>query len=81
MATWKCDVQMKFGKFSAHVWKATERPGKPVASDLSTSKNAVQECVDALKKSGFSEGDEVIFRDSAYASLGEVQFVMDRAPY
>lgn len=81
MATWKCDVKMKFGKFSAHVWKATDRPGTAVAEGLSTSKTAVQECIDALRKGGFSEGDEVIFRDTAYGSLSEAQFVMDRAPY
>ncbi len=81
MATWKCDVQMKFGKYSALVWKATERAGKPVAADLASSKLAVQECIDALKKAGFAEGDEVIFRDSAYASLAEAKYVMDRAPY
>ena len=81
MATWKCDIQMKFGKYSALVWKATERPGEPVATDLVSSKIAVQECIDALKKAGFAEGDEVIFRDTAYSSLAEAQFVMDRAPY
>ena len=81
MATWKVDVKMKFGKYSAHVWKASERAGDPVASDLGTAKSAVSECIDALKKAGFSEGDEVIFRDTAYGSLSEARFVMDRAPY
>lgn len=81
MATWKCDVQMKFGKYSAHVWKATDRPGAAIAGDLASSKLAVQECIDALKKGGFGEGDEVIFRDAAYASLSEAKYVMDRAPY
>ena len=81
MATWKCDVKMKCGKYSAHVWKATERPKKAVAEDLISAKIAVQECIDALKKAGFAEGDEVIFRDTAYASLSEAKFVMDRAPY
>lgn len=81
MATWKCDVKMKFGKFSAHVWKATDRPGKAVAENLSTAKSAASQCIDSLKSAGFAEGDEVIFRDSAYNSLAEAQFVMDRAPY
>ncbi len=81
MATWKCEVKMKFGKYSSHVWKATERPGKAVAEDLSDSKAAVSSCIDAIKTAGFGEGDEVIFRDSAYGSLGELRHVMSRAPY
>ena len=81
MATWKCEVKMKFGKYSSHVWKASDRPGAAVADQLGDSKAAVTSCIDAIRKAGFEEGDEVIFRDTAYASLGELKFVMDRAPY
>ena len=81
MATWKCEVKMKFGKYSSHVWKATERPGKAVAEEIADKKDAVGKCIKAIQKAGFGDGDEVIFRDSAYASLRELQFVMDRAPY
>lgn len=81
MATYKVDIKMKFGKYSSHVWKATERPGEPVAADLESSKVAVEKCIDAIKAAGFQKGDEVIFRESAYASLGELKHVMSRAPY
>ncbi|MCB9739404.1 MAG: hypothetical protein H6747_09055 [Deltaproteobacteria bacterium] len=82
MATWKCEVKMKFGKYSAHVWKATERAGVPVADGLGSSKAAVEQVLEAVQKAGFSEGDdEIIFRDSAYGSLSELRHVMSRAPY
>ena len=81
MATWKCEVKMKFGKYSSHVWKATERPGDAVANELGDKKEAVGECITAIQKAGFGDGDEVIFRDSAYGSLRELQYVMSRAPY
>jgi|ETNmetMinimDraft_26_1059896.scaffolds.fasta_scaffold238502_1 hypothetical protein len=81
MATYKVDVKMKFGKYSAHVWKATERPGDAVAGDLDSSKAAVTSVIDGVKAAGFSEGDEIIFRDNAYASLAELKHVMNRAPY
>ncbi|MCO4764471.1 MAG: hypothetical protein KC502_23370 [Myxococcales bacterium] len=81
MATWKCEVKMKFGKYSSHVWKATERPGNSLADNLDEKKDAVGTCIDAIQKAGFTDGDEVIFRDSAYASLAELRHVMSRAPY
>ena len=45
MATWKCDVRMKFGKYSAHVWRATDRDSAPVAADLASSKLAVDKAI------------------------------------
>ena len=81
MATYKVDVKMKFGKYSVHVWKATDRPGDAIAADLATSKVAVDSAVKGVQAAGFEEGDEVIFRDSAYSSLAELKFVMSRAPY
>ncbi|MEY3012647.1 MAG: hypothetical protein RIT45_1382 [Pseudomonadota bacterium] len=82
MATWKAEVKMKFGKYSAHLWKATDRPGVPVADGLASSKDAVDQVLAAAQKAGFAEGDdEIIFRDSAYASLSELRHVMSRAPY
>lgn len=81
MATYKVDVKMKFGKYSVHVWNATERAGDAVASDLATAKGAIDSCITAVKAAGYKEGDEVIFRDSAYASLAELKHVMSRAPY
>jgi len=81
MATWKCEVKMKFGKYSSHVWKATDRPGAAIAQDVPEMKDAVGQCISAIQKAGFSDGDEVIFRDNAYPSLREVQYVMERAPY
>jgi len=81
MATYKVDVKMKFGKFSAHVWNATERPGDALAANLDSSKQAVTSVIDGVKTAGFQEGDEVIFRDNAYGSLAELKHVMNRAPY
>lgn len=82
MATWKCDVRMKFGKYSAHVWRATDRDSAPVAADLPSSKLAVEKAIESIQGAGFADGDdEVIFRDSAYSSLAELRHVMSRAPY
>ncbi len=82
MATWKCDVRMKFGKYSAHVWKATERESAPIAGELGSAKVAIDKVLEAVQKAGYAEGDdEVIFRDTSYASLTELRQNMSRAPY
>jgi hypothetical protein len=82
MATWKCDVKMKFGKYSAHVWRANEAPSAPVADGLASSKLAVEKVLESVQKAGFAEGDdEIIFRDTAFGTLSELRHVMSRAPY
>ena len=81
MTTYKCDIKMQYGKYSSHVWNATDRPGEPIAKDLGSSSQAIDKCIKAVEKSGFDKGDEVIFRDSSFASLSELRHVMSRAPY
>jgi topoisomerase IA-like protein len=81
MATWKCDVQMKFGKFTAHVGKPTERTLPTVASNLSDARDAAAAVAKGLEQAGYDEGDEVIFRDTAYGSLTELREVLRKAPY
>ena len=81
MATFKCDIKQQFGKYQVWAWKASERQGDVLAADLSDAKVATEQILGALKKGGFGEGDEVIFRSVAYASLGELRGVLTRAPY
>jgi hypothetical protein len=82
MATYKCDIKKQYGKFSATVWRATDKAADaPVAKDVDTVQVAVSKVIDGIGKLGYAEGDEVIFRDTAYASLGELKGVMLRAPY
>lgn len=81
MATYKCDIKQQFGKYSGVVWLATERPGDPVAKDEPTVAAVVDQVVGKLKSLGFAEGDEVIFRDTAYQSLREAKGVMLRSRY
>ncbi len=81
MTTYKCDIKMQYGKYSSHVWKATDRPGEPVAKDLGSSSKAIDHCIKAVEKSGFDKGDEVIFRDSSFGSLLDLRSEMSRAPY
>lgn len=81
MATYKCEVKQRYGKFSGWVWKAADRQGDPVCTDEATSAIAVDKVLDALRKADLSTGDEVIFRDTAFASLPELRAVMARAPY
>jgi hypothetical protein len=82
MATWKCEVKMKLGKYSAHVWRASEGQSSAIADGVATSKDAVEKVLESVKKAGFAEGeDEIIFRDNAYATLNELRYVMSRAPY
>lgn len=81
MATYKCEVKQRYGKYSGWVWKAAERQGEPVCADEATSAVAVGKVVDALRDGGFGAGDEAIFRDIAYTSLGDLRIAMARAPY
>jgi hypothetical protein len=81
MATFKCDMKKQFGKFSAHVWKATERPVEPICQNEESAASAAEHVVKAIGKAGFTEGDEVIFRDNAYQSLAELRGVLQRSPY
>ncbi len=81
MATWKCDIKKQYGKFSGFAWKATEKQGNAVAENVETQSAIIDAVVGNIKKSGFVAGDEVIFRDAAYASLGELKGVMSRSPY
>lgn len=81
MATYKCEVKQRYGKYSGWIWKATERQGDPICAAEATSASAVTKVVDGLRDGGFGSGDEVIFRDIAYTSLAELRAVMARAPY
>ena len=81
MATYKCEVKKQFGKFSGHVWAAAARPSKATCENEATASSAADKIVSALGKSGFGEGDEVIFRDNAYPSLAELKAALVRAPY
>lgn len=81
MATFKCDIKKQFGKFSAHVWKASDKPAAPVIENEEALVTTAEAVVKAVKKAGFAEGDEVIFRDNAYNSLAELRGVLTRSPY
>lgn len=81
MATFKCDIKKQFGKFSGHVWKASDRPGTAVCDGEATAQSTAELIIKAINKAGFGEGDEVIFRDNAYMSLGDLRVVLQRAPY
>ena len=81
MATYKCDIKKQFGKFSGHVWSAATRPDKATCENEATVVAAADKLLKALGKSGFGEGDEVIFRDNAYPSLAELKAALLRAPY
>ena len=81
MATYRCDVKQQFGKFSALVWKATEKPGKPLAENMEDANGAANAVFAALQGAGFAEGDEAIFRNTNYPSLRELRTVIERAPY
>jgi hypothetical protein len=81
MATYKCEVKQRYGKYSGWVWKATERQGNPVCAEEATSAVAVTKVVDSLRDGDFGSGDEVIFRDIAYTALSDLRAAMARAPY
>lgn len=81
MATFKCDVKQQFGKFHGYAWKVGDPQGNPVCKDEATANAAVDKVVGALRTGGFDRGDEVIFRDTAYATLQELQGVMQRSRY
>lgn len=81
MATYKCEVKQRYGKFSGWVWKAADRQGEPVCTDEATSAIVVEKLLDVLRRADLASGDEVIFRDTAFASLPELRAVMARAPY
>lgn len=81
MATYKCDIKKQFGKFSGHVWKASDRPGEPICRDEPNSQAAVDRVLAGVTSAGFGDGDEIIFRDNAYGSLTELRGVLMRAPY
>ncbi len=81
MATYKCDIKKQFGKFSGLVWKASDRPGKALFDTEVSAQGAADQVVAAIAKSGFGDGDEVIFRDNAYTSLTELKTTLARAPY
>lgn len=81
MATFKCEIKKQFGKFSGHVWNASGRPDKATCENEATVAAAADKVLTALGKSGFGEGDEVIFRDNAYPSIGELKAALLRAPY
>ncbi len=81
MATFKCDIKQQFGKYQAWAWKANTAQGDALAAGLGDPKVATEQVIDALKKSGFAEGDEVIFRSVAYSSLVDLRTVLSRAPY
>ena len=81
MATFKCDVKQQYGKFLGFAWKAGEAQGDAVCKDEPTATSAVDKVVAQLKTAGFGRGDEVIFRDTAYAELAELKGVMARSRY
>jgi 3-methyladenine DNA glycosylase Tag len=81
MATYKCDIKKQYGKFSGWVWAVSEHQGDAICKDESAAAAVVERVLGKLKDKGFATGDEVIFRDTAYPSLHELKFVLDRAPY
>lgn len=81
MAIFKCDIKQKFGKFSGYAWKAGDAQGPAACENEATAGAAVDKVLAKLRGNGFGSGDEVIFRDTAYADLGELKGVMARAPY
>ena len=81
MPTFKCEIKKQYGKFNAHVWRASEKGDVPVAKDLPTLQVAVEKVLAGAGQLGYADGDEVIFRDTAYATLGELKGVMLRSPY
>ncbi len=81
MATYKCDVKAQYGKFSGFAWKAGDAQGEAVAKDQANSAGAIEQVVATLKGAGFGQGDEVIFRDTAYGTLADLKGVMSRAKY
>jgi hypothetical protein len=81
MATYKCEIKKQFGKFSGHVWKATERAGEPVTKDQLALNVTVDLVLAGVSKAGFGDGDEVIFRDNAFATIGELRAALLRSPY
>ncbi|MSP91533.1 MAG: hypothetical protein EXR79_06990 [Myxococcales bacterium] len=81
MATFKCEIKKQYGKFAAHVWRATEKGDVPVAKDLPTLQVAIDKVLSGAGQLGYTDGDEVIFRDTAYATFGDLKAVMLRSPY
>ena len=81
MAIYKCDIKQQLGKFVGFVWKAGEAQGSAVCKDESSAANAATQVTNSLKTAGFGRGDEVIFRDSAYSNLVEVQDVLSKSRY
>ncbi len=81
MATYKCDIKKQYGKFSGWVWAASERQGDAICKDEATATVVADRLLTKLKDKGFAAGDEVIFRDTAYPTLHELKYVLDRAPY
>lgn len=81
MATYKCDVKQQYGKYAGFAWKAGDAQGDAVAKDHATANGAVDVVVATLRAAGFGQGDEVIFRDTAYGTLAELKGVMSRSRY
>lgn len=81
MATYKCDIKKQYGKFSGWVWKTPDRQGAALCQGEATAAVVVDKVLEHLKAGGFGAGDDVIFRDTAYPTLGELKAVLARAPY
>ena len=81
MATFRCDIKQQYGKFSGFAWKHGEAAGAPVAKDEATAAGAIDAVVASLKTAGFANGDEVIFRENAYGSLGDLKGTLKGSRY
>jgi len=82
MATYKCEIQQRFGKYDANVWVATSRPGPSKIEGVVDLQTAIKGVQTALEGAGFKENDDnVIFRDRAFATWAELRDALRGGKY